>query len=132
MIDVDAILQALTLKEILEILIPICFCPIYIMAFLGPNKESIDLVKEKELGGKLRTVTIIGIFLVYDGIRIFCFALFLKKQYQISLFQSYCKVMNVYWKLITVVTAGLVYLVSTAILIMNSHNRMTNLRLNFD
>ena len=111
-IDLDAILQTLTLKETLEILVPICFCPIYIMAFLGPNKESIHLVKDKEIDGILRTVTIIGIFMVYDGIRIWIFAVLLKKRYHISLFQSYCKLMNVYWKLITVFIAGLIFLVS--------------------
>ena len=114
--SLDVILQGLTLKETLEILVPICFCPVYILAFLGPNKNSIDLVKDKELDGIMRTVTIIGIFMVYDGIRIFCLGLFLKKRCQISLFQSYCKLMNVYWKLITVFIAGLVYLVSIEIL----------------
>ena len=110
--NLDVILQALALKETLEILVPICFCPIYIMAFLGPNKESIGLVKDKEIDGILRTVTIIGIFMIYDGIRICSFALLLKKRYHISLFQSYCKLMSVYWKLITVFVAGLIFLVS--------------------
>ena len=76
----DAILQGLTLKETLEILVPICFCPVYILAFLGPNKEEIGVVKDKTIDDILTILIKIGGFLVFDGLRIGCFAMFLKKK----------------------------------------------------
>ena len=110
--SLDAILQGLTLKETLEILVPICFCPVYILAFLGPNKEYIGVVKHKTIDGMLMTLMKIGGFMVFDGFRIACFAMFLKKKYQISLYKSFCKLMIVYWKLITTLIIVYVDIVS--------------------
>ena len=104
--------QSLTTKETLEIFIPICFCPIYIMAYFGPNAGSICPVKGKSINDISWTLTKIGGFMVFDGIRIGSTAFFLNYRYKISLLKSYCKMMNNYWKLITAIIAYLVYFVS--------------------
>ena len=105
-------LQSLTTKETLEIFIPICFCPIYIMAYFGPNSEMICPVKDKSINDISWTLTKIGGFMIFDGIRIGLSAFILNSRYKISLLKSYCKMMNNYWKLITAIIAYLVYFVS--------------------
>ena len=105
-------IQALTSKDAMEIIVPFCFYPIYLIAFLGPNKETLCPVKGRSVDDLLSTLMNIGGFMIYDGIRIGSFALFLNYRYKISLFKSYCKMMNNYWKLITATIAAFVYLVS--------------------
>ena len=41
------LIQGVVLRETLEILLPICFMVIKILAFYGPNKEILDLVKDR-------------------------------------------------------------------------------------
>ena len=105
-------IQALTLKEILEIIVPTCFCPIYIMASFGPNKDALSVGKNITLDEIVRTLRNIGFLTLFDVFRIGSFSLYLKTKYQISLFENYCKLMNVYWKFISAMIAIFIYLVS--------------------
>ena len=69
-------IQTLTSKDALEIIVPFCFYPIYLIAFLGPNKETLCPVKGRSVDELLSTLMNIGGFIVYDVIRISSFAIF--------------------------------------------------------
>ena len=40
-------LEEVTLQESLVILLPLCFCSIFVMSFYGPNKETSPLVQNE-------------------------------------------------------------------------------------
>ena len=105
-------LQMITLKEMLEIILPFCFCLIYIIAFFGPNKEAFGFLKGISLDEMLWTVTKISIINFFDCIRIVICAIILEYRYHVSIFKSYCHLMNVYWKYLTALISSCLCIVS--------------------
>ena len=105
-------LQMITLKEMMEIVLPFCFCLIYIIAYFGPNKEAFGFLKGISLDEMLWTVMKISIINFFDGIRIVICAIILESRYHVPIFKSYCHLMNVYWKYLTALISVCLYLVS--------------------
>ena len=105
-------LQMITLKEMMEIVLPFCFCLIYIIAYFGPNKEAFGFLKGISLDEMLWTVMKISIINFFDGIRIVICAIILESRYQVPIFKSYCHLMNIYWKYLTALISVCLYLVS--------------------
>ena len=105
-------LQSLVLKETLEILLPICFSMIKILAFYGPNKDVLPLVQNSTVEGLYTTFGKIGLFMLYDVTRIIIFATILKKRFGISLLRSYCELMKNYWTVIAGFATLTIFIVS--------------------
>ena len=105
-------LQMITLKEMLEIVLPFCFCLIYIIAYFGPNKEAFGFLKGISPDEMLWTVMKISIINFFDGIRIVICAVILESRYHVPIFKSYCHLMNIYWKYLTALISACLYLVS--------------------
>ena len=114
-IQFDKSLQMITLKETLEILLPICYCVIYVIAFFGPNKEAFGFLKGISVDDMIWTLMKISIFICFDGMRIVIFAIILEYRYHVSIFKSYCNLMNVYWKYLTAWIAMMLLVVSLKI-----------------
>ena len=108
-------LQMITIREMLEIVLPFCFCLIYIIAFFGPNKEAFGFLEGISRDEMLWTVTKISIVIFFDGTRIVICAIILESRYHVSIFKSYCHLMNVYWKHVTALISFLLCLVSLRI-----------------
>ena len=105
-------LEEVTLQETLVILLPLCFCFIFVMSFYGPNKETSTLVQNETQDTMISTLGKIGAFMVFDLTRIIAFALFLQLTYRISYYKSFSDMMKSYWKVIAVFAAGSIYSVS--------------------
>ena len=57
-------------KATLEIILPLCFCVIYIMSFYGPNQETSKLVQNETSSGMISTLGKIGALMILDVARI--------------------------------------------------------------
>ena len=106
------LIQGVVLRETLEIVLPICFMVIKRLAFHGPNKETLDLVRDKTEEDLTITQQKIGALLIFDGIRIFTIAIVLKKKYEISLFEGYTDLMKNYWGAIASFATIIIFVVS--------------------
>ena len=125
------LIQGVVLRETLEILLPICFMVIKRLAFHGPNKETLDLVRDKTEEDLTITQQKIGALMIFDGIRILTLAIFLKKKYEISLFQGYTDLMKNYWGAIASFATITIFIVSCFTLLHgNYHCRYLN-KVNF-
>ena len=108
----EAIIQKVITRETLEILLPICFFSIKLLAFYGPNKETLPLVMNKTQSDLLITQGKIFLFMIFDMVRIVSLAIILKKKYGISLFQSYTTLIRNYWKVIATYATLYIFIVS--------------------
>ena len=105
-------LELLALRETLEILLPLCFSVIKILAFIGPNKETLPFVQNLTKEGLYDTFTKIFLFMLFDATRILIFAIILFKRYKISMFQTYCELMKNYWNAIACFATLNIFIVS--------------------
>ena len=105
-------LEEVTLQESLVILLPLCFCSIFVMSFYGPNKETSTLVQNETQDTMISTLGKIGMFMLFDLARIVVFALLLRLKYKISYYESFSEMMKSYWKVIGVFAAGSIFSVS--------------------
>ena len=110
--EIQRPLQTLALKEVLEILLPACFCIIRCMAYLGPNKDSLSIFEGKEIGDIMLFLIKVGLFMTYDVLRITLISVVLWKSCKVSLFSSYCQLMEIYWKPIAGYAAFILFSVS--------------------
>ena len=108
----EAIIQKVITRETLEILLPICFFSIKLLAFYGPNKETLPLVMNTTQSDLLITQGKISLFMIFDMVRIVSLAVILKTKYGISLFQSYTTLMRNYWKVIATFATLSIFIVS--------------------
>ena len=108
-------LEEVTLQESLVILLPLCFCSIFVMSFYGPNKETSALVQNETQDTMISTLGKIGMFMLFDLARIVVFSLLLQLKYKISYFKSFTEMMKSYWKVIGVFAAGSIFSVSIKI-----------------
>ena len=118
------LIQGVVLRETLEIVLPICFMVIKRLAFHGPNKETLDLVKDKTAEDLAITQQKIGALLIFDGIRIFTIAIVLKKKYEISLFEGYTDLMKNYWGAMASFATIIIFVVSCFSLSHGIYNQM--------
>ena len=82
------------------------------LAFHGPNKETLDLVKDKTAEDLAITQQKIGALMIFDGIRILTLVIVLKLKYEISLFQGYTDLMKNYWGAIASLATITIFIVS--------------------
>ena len=122
--NLQRLIQGVVLRETLEILLPICFMVIKRLAFHGPNKETLDLVRDKTEEDLTITQQKIGALLIFDGIRIFTIAIFLKKKHEISLFQGYTDLMKNYWGAMASFATIIIFVVSCFSLSHGIYNQM--------
>ena len=108
----EAVIQTVITRETLEVLLPICFCSIKLLAFYGPNKETLPLVKNTTKSDLLITQVKILLFMIFDLVRIVSLATIMKKKYGISLFQHYTSLMKNYWKVIASFATLFIFIVS--------------------
>ena len=108
----EDVIQTVVTRETLEILLPICFCSIKLLAFYGPNKETLPLVKNTTKSDLLITQVKILVFMIFDLVRIVSLAIIMKKKYGISLFQHYTSLMKNYWKVIASFATLFIFIVS--------------------
>ena len=97
--------QCLTLKESLELFIPVVYCASFVIAYHGPNAKIMGNIrndywqfeKVENLFGKLSTV---GIFFTIDAVRAIISALSLWYFCEINVCKTYCHIMYHYGILI--------------------------------
>ena len=105
-------LEEVTLQESLVILLPLCFCFIFVMSFYGPNKETSTLVQNETQDTMISTLGKISMFMSFDLARIVFFASLLRLKNRISYYKSFSEMMKSYWKVIGVFAAGSTFSVS--------------------
>ena len=120
--NLQRLIQGVVLRETLEILLPICFMVIKRLAFHGPNKETLDLVRDKTEEDLAITQQKIGTLMVFDGIRILTLAIILKKKYEISLFQGYTDLLKNYWGAIASMATITIFIVSCFTLLYGKYH----------
>ena len=101
--DFQRSIEALVTKEALEILLPVLYCIIFTLSFYGPNAEIIGNVKAEhwqysKVDDIKTPLTKLGLFLLFDIIRITAAAGFLWITCRIDFFFEYCRIMGYYWK----------------------------------
>ena len=110
-------LQALVMKETLELLLPITYCVILSIAYFGPNAENLGNIKNdywqyKKIEDIRVPLSKIGLFLLVDVLRIALNFFLLWKYCKINLRFEYCQMMETYWKAITAYVATYLLAVS--------------------
>ena len=98
-------IEALVTKEALEILLPVLYCIIFTLSYYGPNAEILGNVKAdrwqySKVDDIKTPLTKLGLFLLFDIIRITAAAGFLWISCRIDFFFEYCRIMGYYWKAI--------------------------------
>ena len=110
-------LQALVIKETLELMLPISYCLVLIISFFGPNAEIMGNIKNDYWQyQKIENISIplkkIGLFLIADIVRVTISTLILKIYCKIDFLLEYSRLMAVYWKPITTTIAAYIIGVS--------------------
>ena len=101
--DVHRRTEALVTKEALEIMLPVLYCIIFTLSYYGPNAEILGNVKAERWQynrvDDIKTpLTKLGLFLLFDIIRITAAAGFLWISCKIDIFYEFCRLMGYYWK----------------------------------
>ena len=99
--ELEEALQCLTLKESLELFIPVVYCASFVIAYYGPNAKILGNIqndywqfeKVENLFDKLSTV---GIFFTIDALRAIISALALWYFCKINVCKTYCHIMYHY------------------------------------
>ena len=110
-------LQALVIKETLELMLPISYCLILIISYFGPNAEIMGNIKNdywqyQKIENISIPLTKIGLFLIADILRVTISTLILKINCKIDFLSEYARLMAVYWKPITTTIAAYIIGVS--------------------
>ena len=110
-------LQALVIKETLELMLPISYCLILTISYFGPNAEIMGNIKNdywqyKKINDIIIPLKKIGLFLVADLVRVILSTLVLKISCNINFLSEYSRLMAVYWKPITTTIAAYIIGVS--------------------
>ena len=92
-------LKCLTLKEFLEVLIPMAYSISFLIAYYGPNAEIIGNVKNdywqyKKVTDVFKKFTKIGILLTVDAIRAITISFVLGYMRNLNMFKTYCQITN--------------------------------------
>lgn len=98
-------MEALVTKETLEILLPVLYCIIFTLSYYGPNAEILGNVKAdmwqyNRVDDIKNPLTKLGLFLLFDIMRIIAAAGFLWTSCKINFLYEYCRLMGFYWKVI--------------------------------
>lgn len=112
--------QALIIKEILQILIPLSYSLILCLSYYGPNAEMIGNMKNEywqfhkieDISSPLKKIAIL---VIVDWMLLFFSALILWKCCKILLINEYARIMEIYWKPITFYISTTLLMVSKLI-----------------
>ena len=104
--DLRKCIEALVTKETLELLLPVSYCIIFALSYYGPNAEILgnvkaDLWQYTKVEDIKTPLTKLGLFLLFDILRISAAAGVLWLTCKIDFFHEYCRLMGIYWKTIT-------------------------------
>jgi hypothetical protein len=115
-------LQALAIKETFELMLPVIYCIILVITYVGPNGDIMGNIKNdswqyRKIDDIIIPVAKLGAFLLVDCLRIILSSIILSKYCNISLFSEYCRLMEIYWKPITNTICVYLYAVSTCVIL---------------
>ena len=117
--------QALMIKESLQILIPLSYSLILFLSYYGPNAEIIGNMKNEywqfhKIEDISSPLTKIAILVFVDWMLLFCSSLIMWKCCKIFLINEYFRIMEIYWKPIT-------FYISTVLLTVSIYtNKLVN------
>ena len=87
-------LNELVLNEKLEMVIPLCYCLSYLMAYYGPNKAILGNIAESDVE---KTMKVTGLFFLFDVSSLFVSSILLWFFCKINLFNVYVKSQKELW-----------------------------------
>ena len=96
--------QDLVMKETFELLLPITYCLVFSISYYGPNAEILGNIKgefwhyNNSVEDIFLPLSKIGLFLLFDLLRLVLITFVVWKWCKISLISRYCQLMGIYWK----------------------------------
>ena len=110
-------MKCLTLKEFMEISIPLVYCISFLIAYYGPNAEILGNVRNdywqyQRINNVFEKLTNNAIFILVDAIRGTSFGLLLWRFCKLNMLKVYCDIISTYGILILVYVSGALAVVS--------------------
>ena len=117
--ELKGTLQILSMREIMEFLPAITYCPLLFMLYLGPNKENFKTSRGKTMEDLYEVIIKITYFVLFDVVRIGITEVILWKACKISLFSECSKLIERYWKVFGWLMALYIYWVKSELFLLS-------------